>query len=115
MIDSPSLFGMRCNAKKNRSNCLICSQNLLFSYPVTGVCLCVAIIIGLLVPEMLLSIAVERETGPTNTRHPPKVGSMLAQRRRQWANIEPTLGERLIAVPLSNSLGYHRKRKQRKT
>ena len=37
----------------------------------------------------------------TTVRHPQQprssnVGSMLGQRRRRWANIEPILGERLV-------------------
>ena len=34
-----------------------------------------------------------------NTRHSSKVGSMLDQRRRRWAGIEPTLDECLVPVP----------------
>ena len=30
---------------------------------------------------------------PANTRYVPKIGSMLGQRRRQWANNELTSGE----------------------
>ena len=33
---------------------------------------------------------------PANARRLPNVGSVLVQRRRRWANIEPTLGERLV-------------------
>ena len=33
---------------------------------------------------------------PTNTRRWPKVGLLLGQRRRRWANIPPTLGQRLM-------------------
>ena len=33
-----------------------------------------------------------------NTRRWPNVGLMLAQRRRRWANIKPTLGERMMFV-----------------
>ena len=32
-------------------------------------------------------------TPSVNTRHSPKVISILDQRRRRWANIEPTWGE----------------------
>ena len=35
---------------------------------------------------------------PSNNETSPKVGSMLDQRRRRWANIEPTLGECLVRV-----------------
>ena len=35
-----------------------------------------------------------------NTRRLPKVGLMMAQRRRRWANSEPTLGERLVFAGL---------------
>ena len=31
-----------------------------------------------------------------NTRRSPNVGTMLVQRRRRWANIVPTLAERLV-------------------
>ena len=31
-----------------------------------------------------------------NTRRSPNVGTMSGQRRRQWANIVPTLGERPV-------------------
>ena len=34
-------------------------------------------------------------TSPANLRRLPKVGSMLGQRRRRWANIDLTLGDRL--------------------
>ena len=33
---------------------------------------------------------------PANTRPSAKVGSMLGQRRRRWANIEPALDVRLV-------------------
>ena len=33
---------------------------------------------------------------PAYTRRSPDVGSMLAHRRRRWASIEPTSGERLV-------------------
>ena len=33
---------------------------------------------------------------PANTGHCPCVVSMLAQRRRRWANIEPTHGQCLV-------------------
>ena len=33
---------------------------------------------------------------PANTRRWPSVGLMLGQRRRQWANISPTLDQRLL-------------------
>ena len=34
--------------------------------------------------------------GPANMKNPPSVGTMVAQRRRRWANIVPTPGERLV-------------------
>ena len=40
-------------------------------------------------------------TIPANTRRSPKVGSMLAQRRRRWDNNEPTLGERFVFSGIS--------------
>ena len=33
-----------------------------------------------------------------STRHSHNVGTMLAQRRRRWPNIVPTLGERLVSA-----------------
>ena len=30
-------------------------------------------------------------TYPVNTKHQPNTGSLLGQRRRQWASIEPVL------------------------
>ena len=36
------------------------------------------------------------EDNPVNTRRSPNAGSMLGQRRRRWANIEPALGECLV-------------------
>ena len=33
------------------------------------------------------------EKQPSNMRHSPIVGSMLGQRRRGWAVIDPTMGE----------------------
>ena len=33
---------------------------------------------------------------PTNTRRWPNGGLMLGQRRRRWANISPTLGQRFV-------------------
>ena len=40
-----------------------------------------------------------------NTRRSPKVGSMLDQRRRRWANIEPTMGKCLMfAGSISSNL-----------
>ena len=33
---------------------------------------------------------------PTNTRRSADVGTMLAHRLRRWANIVPTLAERLV-------------------
>ena len=38
---------------------------------------------------------------PANTRRSPIVGSMLVQRRRRWANIEPTMGEHLVFAGLT--------------
>ena len=35
---------------------------------------------------------------PVNTRRSANVGTMLAQRRRRWANIVPTSAERLVFV-----------------
>ena len=35
-------------------------------------------------------------TIPVTTIHRPNVGSMLGQRRRQWPNIEPTLGRCIV-------------------
>ena len=33
---------------------------------------------------------------PGHTRRSPSVGKMFAQRRRRWANIVPSLGERFV-------------------
>ena len=33
---------------------------------------------------------------PANMRHWPNVGLLLGQRRRRWANSNPTLGQRLM-------------------
>ena len=40
---------------------------------------------------------------PANTRRSPNVGSIMGQRRRRWANIEPTLGERLVFAWMHSS------------
>ena len=37
---------------------------------------------------------------PENTRYSPNVGSMLAQRRRRWTNIETTLDQCLVFTGL---------------
>ena len=37
---------------------------------------------------------------PENTKRWPNVGLMLVQRLRRWANINPTLGERLVSASL---------------
>ena len=38
----------------------------------------------------------QRVSCPANTTHRPNVGPMLAHRLRRWANIGPTLGQRLV-------------------
>ena len=35
---------------------------------------------------------------PANTTHSPSTGTMLCQRRRQWPNNVPALGERLLSA-----------------
>ena len=40
----------------------------------------------------------------TNTRHSPKIGSMLCQRHRGQANIEPSLAECLVFAGLSQQI-----------
>ena len=37
---------------------------------------------------------------PSKQIHSPKVGSMLDQRRRRWASIDPTLGECIVFAGL---------------
>ena len=38
-----------------------------------------------------------------NTRRWPNVGLMLGQRRRRWASISPTVGQRIVFAGLSNN------------
>ena len=40
---------------------------------------------------------------PASTRHSTIVGLMLVQRRRRWANIEPTLVECLVSAEMPHS------------
>ena len=47
------------------------------------------------VMDMEISLNVFYTT-PVNTLGLPNAGSMLARRRRRWANIEPTLGQRNV-------------------
>ena len=46
-------------------------------------------------PDWQIIIDLNRDS-PENTRRWPNAGLMLAQRRRRWANISPTLGQRLV-------------------
>ena len=41
------------------------------------------------------------------TRRSPNAGLMLAQRRRRWANINPTLGQHPVVLPRNTRL-FHR-------
>ena len=45
-----------------------------------------------------------RRLHTANKRHSPNVVSMLVQRRRQWTNIETTLGEGLCLPNQSHTL-----------
>ena len=51
---------------------------------------------GLICWRPLQHGVMARVIDPANTIHSTNVGSMLVQRRRRWANIEPTLVERLV-------------------
>ena len=46
----------------------------------------------------LCSLLVFQNSITANPRSPPRFGSMLARRRRQWANIEPNLSGRLVGI-----------------
>ena len=44
----------------------------------------------------IVAAALMITPNPANTRHSPNAGTILAYRLRHWANIVPTLGERLV-------------------
>ena len=47
---------------------------------------------------------------PANTTHWNNVGLMLSQRRRRWANIEPTVFQRVVFAGLVGQWQYLRRR-----
>ena len=44
---------------------------------------------------------------PAKTKRSAYVGTMLDQRRRRWANIVPTLGERFVFAGILIETAYH--------
>ena len=42
---------------------------------------------------------------PANTSHSDSVGLMLSQRRRRWANINPTLAKCIVSAGTKNPMG----------
>ena len=46
------------------------------------------------------------DAAPANTIRWPNVGSKLGRRRRRWANIEPTLGQRIVFAGHAPAIMY---------
>ena len=46
-------------------------------------------------------MTLDKQYIPAKTRRSPNAGLMLGQRQRQWANIKPALGERLVVAGMS--------------